>query len=295
MSSIIIERLSCKGQLSELLQTIGTGTLREDHPTFSMVILIDALDRYVHPARLMDALIKLVETHNTFLGFKVIATCGESVYETFKSENLMLPPQFFYTVRMRDEDHDGEQSEVRLDLLSDAEMQDLFTTCQSQPGHATRTKFAELSPAALNSLRNPLLFKLAMQVYDEREIPRRSLAGEVLLDYSKRKIFNSPAREDFINNLVDFMIDHKTRLASFEQLLCVAQLRDAMLDESENSPYRRLIDEQIIMELHKSIEGPFTMIHDRMIEFAYDKLFEYLVLTRMAKRFRLSETTLKTM
>jgi len=303
LSRIVTDHLGYKDDLGKLLTKMHENG-NKSKQNFFFYLFVDAVDRYSHPEKLMQAVLKLIETHKDFPLFKIVITCSENAYEAMQEgKDIILSPNQFYTVHLQQQsESDGKendevmQTEVKFGFLTDNEIEHFYKVCQSQPGLAPRNSYEDLrDSSALNSLRNPLLFKLALQVYDGKEIPDKSIAGEVLLDYSKRKIFNSPSRSNFINHLVDFMIDEKTRLAPFEKIVTNSQLRDSLLNEKKSSPYRQLLDEQILVELQKPYIGNLDLVPERVIEFAYDKLLEYLVLTRMAKRFDLTEETIKRM
>jgi tetratricopeptide (TPR) repeat protein len=280
LRDVLLDRLEISDTFQTVLSAFGAQRKNSDA---QFVIVVDGIDKHPQPAELLRQLDELIVRSDALPWFKVIVSIGEVTYGTIRKSGFIPAVRDYYTVTIREAPGERESAEVLLGRLTDEELADAYDRYRHEPGLAPTSIFDSLTAEVKNAIRNPLFLRVVMEVFNARQIPRRVLTAEVLLEYCNKKIFSEPNRMFFVNRFVDLLYDKRWTSANFDALAQAGELREMVLDLSSRSPYLQLLDEQVLEEQLKRVSA--ILPPQRTIAFTYDRMLEYLLLNRIVERF----------
>lgn len=273
----ILDRFDVSGTMHDFLAAFGKQ--RGDSDT-QLLIVIDSVDKHSQPAELMRQIDDMIVLEEVVPWYKVLVSIAEIPYASLRNDGFVPNPRDYYA---EPDKEDCESCKVRLGLLSPEELSAAYASYMKEPGFAPASGFGELTDEVKVSLRKPLVLRIVMELFHDRKVPDRVLGTEVLFEYCSKKIFRHIDRTFFVNRLVDFLYDRRQSSASFDELAREADLRHALLNHTPGSCYPQLLDEQVLEEHTKRVSA--ILPPQRSLAFTYDRLFEYLLLTRLVERF----------
>jgi tetratricopeptide (TPR) repeat protein len=276
----LAQQLGQRGTVADVARGPGWG----DAGHHRVLILLDAVDRHPDPAGLLREMERLGAS---FAGtaFRLVITCTPSVLEAARAGGLVLAgPLYYRATRGLLLDGDARTPGVTLGPLSEPELADAYGRYRARPGSSPATSFADLSDEARQTLANPLILRLATEVFDGRAVPARVLSGEMLSRYAERKVFAGRRRADFVAALADLMIGRRARSLPLEDLLGDPRLRDEVLDHSPASVFVQLQDDQVLSVGPGRRFECLPLPTRQDVSFTFERLFEYVLTWRVAAR-----------
>ena len=247
------------------------------------ILVIDSVDKHPQPVELLQQIDDLIVRVEDVPWLKVILSIGEIAYTANRKSGFIPATREYYTTTRTDAGIEHESAEIILGPLTDIELPIAYDKYRTAPDFASTSPFDSLTLDVKTTLRNPLFMRIAMEIHKGRRLPRRILTTEVLLEYCSKKIFSDQNRAFFINRLVDLLFDKRLTVAAYDLITKDPDLRARVLDLSPQSAYMQLLDEQVLEEQAKRISA--ILPPQRAIAFTYDRLLEYLLLTRLVERF----------
>ena len=282
LRDVVLDRLESTDSFTSFLSAFGA---QAEKTHVQLVIIVDSVDKHPQPAELLRQLDDLITRNAHLPWFKVVVSIGEVTYGAIRKGGFTPAARTYYTTAARAGAMDHEATEILLGPMTDEELADAYEKYHGEPGMSPTSSFGSLTEEVKNAIRNPLFLRVVMEVFDGRRVARRVLTAEVLLEYCNKKVFSDPNRMFFVNRFVDLLLSKQWTMASFDALAQVAELRQAVLDPSPNSPYLQLLDEQVLEEQFKR-SSP-VLPPQRTVAFTYDRLLEYLLLNRIVEQYGL--------
>jgi tetratricopeptide (TPR) repeat protein len=265
-------------ELRELVTELGR-TVSKRH-TWTCLFVIDGIDRHANPLRLMAELVATAEIFKTSRHLKILGTCTTSIVDTFMRAAGRLDPGVFYRPISSIADARSVQIPgVSLPALTDDELASSYKAYQNA-GSAPLTQFDDLSAAMKDTLSNPLILRLAMDVYADQHLPRQVFGLAMLQKFVSKNVFEDPTRLDFVAELVDLMIADDQRSLSFERLRTHPLLRTYILDSSHDSVVNKLCEESILTRNDRAHPDNLPFPASSHLEFTFERVLEYLIFWR---------------
>ena len=244
------------------------------------LLVIDGLDRHPTPAAVLEGVRLIASRWRGRSGMKVLATATLGVWDAWRREGAVVEPELFFVP------NDGRGGEavpgVVLGGFDDDELAAAWTAYFGDV--AAGTPVEALTDDARRALAHPVLLRIAADVYRGRPLPPRPFGGALLLEFANRRIFSHPGRADAVAALVDEMLDTGRRRVPMSRLWEHPRLRSAVIDASNRSPVRQLVDEQVLTWTRESVADDLPLPGEEGLEIAFEALLEYLLVWRLAAR-----------
>lgn len=142
---------------------------------------------------------------------------------------------------------------------------------------------AALPEETVRILSQPILLRLAIDLWRAGRLPASFRSGELLLAWAGARIFSSASRTDFMAGLLDRMLEAGDRAVAVDALVEDPRLRPYMLDASAESTFRQLLDEEVLITTARSA-GDLPLPPVECVEIAFESLLEYLLAWRVERR-----------
>lgn len=252
LRDVILDRLELTDSFPAFLSAFG-GLRKRDRVQF--VVIVDGVDKHPQPSELLRQLDDLVVRSEGLGWLKVMISIGEVVYRSIRKGGFVPAERGYYTVTVQRGASSRESAEVVLGPLTDDELADAYERYRAEPGLSPTSPFSSLTMDVKNAMRSPLYLRIVMEVFNGRQIPRRTLTAEVMLEYCSKKIFSDPSRAFFVHRFVDLLYDRRWTAARLDALLESSDLRPAVLDSSPQSAFVQLLDEQVLEEQLKRVSA----------------------------------------
>jgi len=281
---IVLDRLEVPENFGVFL-----GNLKRFHieSNIQFLLVVDGIDKHSQPSEILRQLDELIGRNEDQPWFKIILSIGVVAYKAIRGTGFVPIVRHYYTTRHKDGMTERESPEIRLQRMRDQELEDAYRGYRKVTGFAPTSPFETLTDDIKNAIRNPLFLRIVMEVFDGRSIPSQILTAEVLLEYCNTKIFSDPKRLFFVNRFVDLLYSNEITAASFDSVSQCSELKEIILDGSPQSTYLQLLDEQVLVEESKQISS--ILPPKRSIAFAYDRLFDYVLLNRLIEKHGISK------
>lgn len=288
LRDVLMDRLDLTDSFSTFVSAF---TVLRKETNAQVVVIVDGVDKHPQPAELLRQLDDLIVRTEDVPWLKVVVSIGEVTYGALRQAGFIPALRGYYTVNANQRAAGDESTQIMLGRMTDEELADAYTKYQHEPGTSPTSPFESLTEEFRNAVRNPLFLRIVMEVFNGRRLPRRVLTAEVLLEYCTKTIFTEPTRTYFVNRLVDVLYNNRWMAVSFDVLASDPDLRPMVLDQSSQSPYLQLLDEQVIEEQFKRVSP--ILPAQKFAAFTYDRLLEYLLLNRAVERFGITSDTVQ--
>jgi tetratricopeptide (TPR) repeat protein len=239
-----------------------------------VLILVDGLDRSDDPAALLRALLELARSEE---GLRVVVTVASAVLEGLLAGGVLAGQSLVY----RAEDGKYEGHAIAVSPLEPDEVEAAYDRYRSLLGCSPMTPFDAVSPTLRAALANPLLLRIACEVFDRKDVTADVTEVDVLVQHARRTAFADPARQDFVKRLVRRFAATRKRRVALRELLDDAFTRPAIL--SPEGAYQALLRDQVLVEVQGRSAG-LGLAPETYVEFSFDATLGYLLLLDRLER-----------
>ena len=234
-----------------------------------LVILLDALNEFYFGQFRAADLLKAIDgfiSRCPSSGVKVIITCRTGTWNQLEVlRRTELQWHRYHTI--------GHAHTLALGGFTDDELPLAYRKYQAWT--SLHTDFEQLSKQARERCRAPLLLRLTAIAYEGRPVPRDVLTIRVLQDYYDTRVGRRMEDVQLLDALVGKMHQRRTDSLPLLELHSDPVLRTGTTDDP-SSPYQRLKDKGILMEV-AAVPLP-------QVKFTYDRFFEYILALHHLRR-----------
>lgn len=237
-------------------------------------LLVDGLDRSDDPPAVLAALLACVRDEPDV---RVVISVAAAVLEGIVASGALADvPGLFRTDEGLCDGH-----AILVPPLEPDEVEAAYDRYRSLEGSSPLTPFTDLSPLLRAALANPLLLRIACEVYHRKEIGAEVTEVDVLVEHARRTAFADAARQDFVKRLVRRLAAGQRRRLPLRELLDDAFARSAIL--SPDGAYHALLVDQVVVEVQGRSAG-LGLAPETFVEFAFDATLGYLLLLERLER-----------
>ena len=258
---------------------------------WDLVVVIDGLDKHPSVPRMIEAVDHWVRRTDGETGVRLVASCNSTGLDLASKEIAAMKYELYFTPARRllaaGADDAPELPAVEMPPFTDEELSEAYERYREIPGCQPTTLFAELEKnrAAVSVMRHPLFMRLAVEAYNRTEIPQNPISFQTLNIYCNRHIFAHPDRRAFVEALVDRMLEQKERELRASQMIDSPALRKAYLNGDGSSPFKRLLDDQVLVVNSRPVSAFPVEIEEASIGFSIDRVFQFLLILRAIHKF----------
>lgn len=251
-----------------------------------LILFLDGIERHAHPARLLESVVRFVETHRDIACLKVIIAIRDIVLDVLEKQ-VKIPLQLFYTERSQSPDSKDEwRPRLTIGVFSPDELQRALQrydpTLLNTPGVAGMA-----AGSLVEILRHPLFLSLYLAQHGQDYGPDGPQPLDLIRSYISERVSQSRASEDkeiLLAALADQLLKEERTTVPIEHLAVSYPTVSRLVDAAgPNAPYVQLQSDRILIEFvvvgadgHPEIRLGFT----------WDVLFDYFVAWRTAQQDR---------
>ena len=289
---------SFKEWIQELRRRAGK---KHDSVKITLILLLDSIDKHPSSESLLRAVDNWIkEMHGEWLKVKVVVTSTEAGLHLAEQASVALSTEAYYAPVHGILSPSGKPSAlpfVKLPPFDKNDLKKAYRRYRKHEKYQPRTEWQNLSKTAHRALTHPLFLRLAMEVYNQDQIPKDPMSDKILLEYCRKYIFRNRDRATkyFVDCLVDMMLKQSSRQMSVSKLSSDPRLREGVLASGPNSPLNRLLDDQVLQQRPREQTESFALLPEEYIEFPMDMVFQYLLVNRAIAQWGLSSEGIATM
>lgn len=250
-----------------------------------VLVVLDGVDRHSDPAAAMSGVDRVAHIFRGTRSFRLLVTITLTAIESLSRRGTPFDRNLFY---QPDRGVGMTGSKVKsipgyvLGPMNEDELALTYSRYRAQQGTAPTTLFEDLSDETKQALASPLFLRIAMEVFDGKPLPSRIFSVDMLKEYASKKIFSYPRRSDFVLALIDLMRQRRQRSISLYDLWDHQRMRSAALDDTAESPFVQLRDEQVLALRTSADPNGLPLPSGIAVELTFERVLEYLLLWRIA-------------
>ncbi len=259
----------------------------------TLIVLVDGIDRHPSVGSMMQAIDNWIrDVRGEWLRVKVVATSTLVGLYRAKQDGVSLHNDEYYAPLLGMGSTAGDDS-LPFVLLPPFDKKDLkraYKCYKKNERYSPRTDWESLPRAARRALTHPLFLRLAMEVYNQEQIPPDPISNKILFNYCQKYIFRNRDRATklFVDRLVDMMLEKRTRKVGLGEIASDPWLREVFLAAGPTAPLNRLLDEQVLLQHHLDQSDNIGLLPEEYVEFSLDMVFQYLLVNRAIARLGLN-------
>jgi len=246
-----------------------------------VLVLVEGVDKCPDPPALIAALGTLAASFQGSRTFRLAATSTPAVLENWLGRGGELPARLFFQPNFGTSGARQALPCISFPMLEKEELAQAYAAYRAAKGTCPTTEFEELSAEMAGTLCNPLILRMAMELYDGRRLPPGVMNGDLMREFAVRRIFGDRRRIDMVSALVDLILSGNRRSVTFAEMLSHPVLRAYLLEEGASSPFVQMRDEQVLLIAERRSGDGLPFPPEWGVEFTFDRVLEYLIFWRL--------------
>ncbi len=294
LDRLVRSSLGIQTALKEWIHDLKDYAEKKRHSLKStLIVLVDGIDRHPSVGSMLQAIDNWIQdVRGEWLRVKVVATSTLVGLYRAKQDGVSLHKDEYYAplLGMGSTACDDRLPFVLLPPFNKKDLKRAYKCYKKNERYSPRTDWESLPNAARRALTHPLFLRLAMEVYNQEQIPPDPISNKILFNYCQKYIFRNRDRATkiFVDRLVDMMLERRTRKIGLGEIASDPWVREAFLATGPTAPLNRLLDEQVLLQHHVEQPDNIALLPEEYVEFSLDMVFQYLLVNRAIARLGLN-------
>ncbi|MEI6809213.1 MAG: hypothetical protein WCN95_10885 [bacterium] len=258
------------------------GNLQQDDR--SLFVIVDAAEDCSSPQNLVTSLIDLIDEHRA-LPLRIVLSVRDVSYHLLPRKTLSEVESHKDQLACFISAKDINKTEHPYYLLKRLDDDELATFVKIYGGvYGVPCSLQEIDASSRNILRNPFILRLAFEAYRDGKFPSHLSAHKLFSAFMTARLGNGGeegvdrSAEAFLGHVVGLLLENRSSQLDINVLYHFPATATAMLSTDPDSPFVRLLDEGVVVEV---CEKDALFGSRRWVRVNYDIMLEVLLLRQL--------------